>query len=228
MNPPAGNTRASLYDLFGVPSTVSQGELRRAFLRLARRYHPDANVTADARTRQEAEARMRLLNEAWAVLGDAERRADYDRELARAEARVHARRMAAAAAASARPPGARRATSTGEAQAGSAGQAAPAGAPRVAARQDEGAAEWRRYASPGSATDRSLLARSFTLIPAGLLAGALALLVVGSVMQTAFLLSLAAVVAVIAALAFVAAPLLAMKEARRAQQRQRAARSKAA
>ena len=60
------------YDVLGVVRTASDAEIRHAYLALARRFHPDANPGG--------EERMRLVNEAWAVLGDRTRRAEYDRQ----------------------------------------------------------------------------------------------------------------------------------------------------
>jgi curved DNA-binding protein CbpA len=59
------------YEILGVVRTATDAEIRRAYLALARRFHPDANPGG--------EERMRLVNEAWAVLGDRSRRAAYDR-----------------------------------------------------------------------------------------------------------------------------------------------------
>lgn len=61
----------SPYDVLGVSPSASEAEVRRAYLALARRYHPDANPGA--------EERMRVVNEAWAIIGDRQRRADFDR-----------------------------------------------------------------------------------------------------------------------------------------------------
>jgi hypothetical protein len=72
----------TLYDVLGMPPGASHADLRRAYLRAARRTHPDVHATADAATRRAAETQMRSLNEAWAVLSDAQRRRDYDRQLA--------------------------------------------------------------------------------------------------------------------------------------------------
>lgn len=66
----------SLYERLGVDRDASDAELRRAWLRLARIHHPDAH--ADAASRAAAEIEMRSINEAWAVLGDPDRRAAYD------------------------------------------------------------------------------------------------------------------------------------------------------
>jgi curved DNA-binding protein CbpA len=59
------------YEVLGVKPTASDAEIRRAYVALARRFHPDTNPAG--------EERMRAVNEAWAVLGDRQRRRDYDR-----------------------------------------------------------------------------------------------------------------------------------------------------
>jgi curved DNA-binding protein CbpA len=61
------------YDVLGVSATASAADIRHAYLDLARRHHPDREGGDPAR--------MRLANEAWAVLGDPARRRAYDREL---------------------------------------------------------------------------------------------------------------------------------------------------
>lgn len=60
--------------MLGVAPSADQATLRRAYLALARRHHPDRDG-GDA-------TRMRALNEAWSVLSDPDRRARYDRSLA--------------------------------------------------------------------------------------------------------------------------------------------------
>lgn len=74
------------YDVLGVPPTAGSDEIRRAYVGLARRHHPDVVARAAPAARAEAEERMRVANEAWHVLGDAERRRDYDRRLPGADA----------------------------------------------------------------------------------------------------------------------------------------------
>lgn len=61
------------YDVLGVPPDASAAEVHAAYLALARRHHPDVGGGDDAR--------MRAVNAAWAALGDAQRRARYDRSL---------------------------------------------------------------------------------------------------------------------------------------------------
>lgn len=62
------------YQRLGVAPHASHDEIRRAYRRLAQRHHPDANPEAP----EEARAVMVEINEAWEVLGDAERRRVYD------------------------------------------------------------------------------------------------------------------------------------------------------
>lgn len=60
------------YSALGVAKAASQDEVRKAYRKLARKYHPDVSQEADA------EARMRELNEAYDVLRDKDKRAAYD------------------------------------------------------------------------------------------------------------------------------------------------------
>jgi curved DNA-binding protein len=60
------------YETLGVPREATQEEIKKAFRKLARKYHPDVSKEANA------ESRMKDVNEAYAVLSDPEKRAAYD------------------------------------------------------------------------------------------------------------------------------------------------------
>lgn len=62
------------YRVLGVHPEATQQEIREAFRREAMRWHPDRNPSADAAEK------IRLVNEAWEVLGDVAQRARYDRD----------------------------------------------------------------------------------------------------------------------------------------------------
>jgi molecular chaperone DnaJ len=61
------------YKVLGVDKSVSQADLKKAYRRLARQYHPDSNP-GDAK----AEARFKEISEAYSVLSDEGQRREYD------------------------------------------------------------------------------------------------------------------------------------------------------
>ncbi|MDI6719313.1 MAG: molecular chaperone DnaJ [Methanomicrobiales archaeon] len=61
------------YEVLGLSRGASQDEIKRAFRQLARKYHPDVNPND-----KEAEERFKEINEAFQVLSDREKRAQYD------------------------------------------------------------------------------------------------------------------------------------------------------
>src|SRR6188474_1431628 len=61
------------YESLGVPRTASEAELKKAFRKLAREYHPDV-----AKDKKRAEEKFKEINEAYEVLGDPAKRKQYD------------------------------------------------------------------------------------------------------------------------------------------------------
>jgi len=61
------------YEILGVPRNASENEIKKAFRRLAREYHPDV-----AKDKKKAEEKFKEVNEAYEVLGDPEKRKKYD------------------------------------------------------------------------------------------------------------------------------------------------------
>ena len=61
------------YDILGVGRNASDDDIKGAFRKLARQYHPDVNKEPDA------EERFKEVNEAYGVLSDRDKRARYDR-----------------------------------------------------------------------------------------------------------------------------------------------------
>jgi molecular chaperone DnaJ len=62
------------YEVLGVERTAPEADIKRAYRQLARQFHPDV-----AKDKSTAENRFKQINEAYEVLSDPEKRANYDR-----------------------------------------------------------------------------------------------------------------------------------------------------
>ena len=61
------------YEVLGLQKGASENDIKRAYKRLASKHHPDKNQGS-----KDAEEKFKEINEAYEVLGDAEKRAAYD------------------------------------------------------------------------------------------------------------------------------------------------------
>ncbi|MCL4868386.1 MAG: molecular chaperone DnaJ [Anaerolineae bacterium] len=66
-------TKRDYYEVLGVPQSASRDDLKKAYRKLARQYHPDVNKEA------AAAEQFKEINEAYEVLSDEDKRAAYDR-----------------------------------------------------------------------------------------------------------------------------------------------------
>src|SRR6202790_4543833 len=69
----ATTTKTDYYELLGVPKKASTKDIRTAFRKLARKYHPDLNPGD-----KSSEEKFKQLQEAYDVLSDAKKRQMYD------------------------------------------------------------------------------------------------------------------------------------------------------
>ena len=69
-------TTKTYYDILGVPRTATHDEIRKAYLKLAHKYHPD-KTGGD----KKAETRLKEMNEAYDTLKKEDRRKQYDAQL---------------------------------------------------------------------------------------------------------------------------------------------------
>ena len=66
-------SKQDYYETLGVTKSSSEQEIKKAFRRLAMKYHPDRNPNDKA-----AEKKFKSINEAYGILSDPEKKAAYD------------------------------------------------------------------------------------------------------------------------------------------------------
>ncbi len=98
---------SDFYQILGVARSASADQIRSAYRELVKTYHPDLFLAPDAKA--EATERLRLINEAYAVLGNSKRREKYDRRFVQIpKENPRARKAMRRETSRARPAGARR------------------------------------------------------------------------------------------------------------------------
>ena len=68
-------TKRDFYEVLGVPKNASEEDIKKAYRKLAMKYHPDRNQGDAAK---EAEVKFKEVKEAYEMLSDGQKRAAYD------------------------------------------------------------------------------------------------------------------------------------------------------
>lgn len=67
------------YKTLGVGENASEDEIKKSFRKLSIKYHPDKQANKSDKEKKDAEAKFKEINEAYQVLSDPDKRAQYDR-----------------------------------------------------------------------------------------------------------------------------------------------------
>jgi molecular chaperone DnaJ len=67
------------YEILGVKKDASEAELKSAYRKLSKQWHPDLQQGKSDAEKKEAEEKFKELNEAYDCLSDKEKRENYDR-----------------------------------------------------------------------------------------------------------------------------------------------------
>ena len=68
----------NLYDILGLSKDASESDIKKAFRKLAAKYHPDKQTDKTDAEKKEAEERFKEINSAYEVLSDPEKKQKYD------------------------------------------------------------------------------------------------------------------------------------------------------
>ena len=70
--------KETLYEILGVDKNANADDIKSAYRRMAKKYHPDVYATADEKTKKDAEAKFKEITHAYEVLSDPQKKAAYD------------------------------------------------------------------------------------------------------------------------------------------------------
>ena len=73
-----GKKDTKLYDTLGVSQTATDAEIKKAYRKLAMKYHPDKQKTKGNEEQTKAEERFKEISSAYGILGDEKKRKTYD------------------------------------------------------------------------------------------------------------------------------------------------------
>ena len=66
------------YKILGVDKNASEDDIKKKFRSLSKEWHPDKFATDSEEKKKEAEEKFKEINEAYSILSDKEKRAQYD------------------------------------------------------------------------------------------------------------------------------------------------------
>lgn len=72
-------SKRNFYEVLGVPKDASDDDLKKAYRKLALRFHPDKAAADDKKQQEEYKQKFQQISHAYEVLSNKEKRAVYDR-----------------------------------------------------------------------------------------------------------------------------------------------------
>ena len=72
-------SKRDYYEVLGIDKGASESEIKKAYRKMAMQYHPDKYANATDKEKDEAEHKFKEINDAYQVLSDAQKKAQYDK-----------------------------------------------------------------------------------------------------------------------------------------------------
>jgi uncharacterized protein YukE len=66
------------YEIFEIDPSATESEIKKQHKKLVKKYHSDADNAINEEQKHEFEVKMRLINQAWEILGDVDKRKEFD------------------------------------------------------------------------------------------------------------------------------------------------------